>query len=349
MSDLKRSTVPTFPKCAENPLRNQAVLDGLYEGVVVLDRGRNIVLVNAAAKLMLGLDDAGTPHELLAGTFSVSGADGHPVSPEEWPSALALRGEFLQRRELVVTRTGSNKSVAVEVSTFPVTDASGNMIEIAVLYYDVMQRREMDLMSRRVVAVESPADAGGGHDSDGRVTSWNPGAERIPEDTCGEIQDATAIPCDAPSVDAWPPPIEKETLPPECYAGKGTILLVDDEPGLLELAGIHLMEAGYSVLSAKSGHEAVKLAAKNPGIQILITDVIMQGGMNGAELAERILEKMPHVKVIYTSGFSAGTLAGRKMSLARDPVLQKPYRRADLLTLVRQVLSADRNRGFEAS
>ena len=117
------------------------------------------------------------------------------------------------------------------------------------------------------------------------------------------------------------------TLP----AGKETILLVEDEPALRMMVGRVLEQCGHTVLSAVSGVNALEIWQEHrDDIHLVLTDMVMPGGVSGRELASRLIAEKPGLKVIYTSGFSAD-LAGKGMSL-NDGVnfLQKPW---DLQTL----------------
>lgn len=118
-----------------------------------------------------------------------------------------------------------------------------------------------------------------------------------------------------------------------------TILLVDDETDLLEIASEYLGELGYSVRCARNGREALGLLNDHPEIGVMVTDVIMPGGLNGAELARQAHELKPDLRIIYTSGFPADALAERKMSPANGPLLHKPYQRSELVGLIRSTLA----------
>lgn len=124
---------------ASREVQTQTIFDNLKEGVVVLDRERNIVQINQSAKAMLGLAGPRSKHEDLAGAFSVTLAGGEPLHPDAWPSALALRGEFLQNCELHIARTDTGKSIVSEISTAPIYDRDGKMAQIIVTYRDVTQ------------------------------------------------------------------------------------------------------------------------------------------------------------------------------------------------------------------
>jgi CheY-like chemotaxis protein len=87
--------------------------------------------------------------------------------------------------------------------------------------------------------------------------------------------------------------------------GTETILVVEDEPSVRSLACSILKQYGYNVLEAASGQEAMAVWAAHKGdIHLLLSDVIMPGGMTGGELAERLLKSRPDLHVVFTSGYS---------------------------------------------
>ncbi len=128
-----------------------------------------------------------------------------------------------------------------------------------------------------------------------------------------------------------------ETISPG--ARSGTILIVDDEADLREIASICLSEYGYTVLTAADGESAGRILKEHNEINLLLTDIVMPGSENGVELALRAIKINPRIRIIYCSGFQADALAEINISLAEGPLLRKPYRRAELLAVVREVLA----------
>jgi PAS domain S-box-containing protein len=132
-------------------------------------------------------------------------------------------------------------------------------------------------------------------------------------------------------------------LPAEAVAaepGTETILLVEDEANLRYLARQYLEKQGYRVIEAADGAVAMQIAVAHEGvIHLLLTDVIMPG-MNGRELAQRISEIRPNVKVLYMSGYTENVI-GRNGTLdAGVRLLQKPFTLRDLKSKVREVLES---------
>jgi CheY-like chemotaxis protein len=127
--------------------------------------------------------------------------------------------------------------------------------------------------------------------------------------------------------------------------GEGAILIVDDEVDLLEVAVSYVNDMGFTALEAKDGPGALEVIRNRSDVGLLITDIIMPGGMNGVELAVEARKINPVMKVIYCSGFPAGALAERSMPLVDGPLLRKPYQRNDFNAMVQEVMyGSDLNR-----
>jgi signal transduction histidine kinase len=136
--------------------------------------------------------------------------------------------------------------------------------------------------------------------------------------------------------------LEKKAEPAAATAlkrGAGeTILLVEDEPILRELAHAVLADAGYKVLDAEQSAEAMNLWQNHQNeIDLLLTDMVLPGGVTGRELATQLRERKPGLKVIYTTGYSQDLLDSQE-----EPVnfLQKPYPPETLMRTVRACLDA---------
>jgi two-component system cell cycle sensor histidine kinase/response regulator CckA len=123
--------------------------------------------------------------------------------------------------------------------------------------------------------------------------------------------------------------------------GRETVLVAEDEDALRQLVVEVLRMQGYTVLEANSGAHALEVwtQAKRP-VDLLMTDMVMPGGIMGGELAERLIDQNPRLKVIYTSGYSPG-MAGKDTSLLeRRNFLPKPYSVGKLAQFVRECLDA---------
>lgn len=125
--------------------------------------------------------------------------------------------------------------------------------------------------------------------------------------------------------------------------GSGNILVVDDERELKELTVEFLKEAGYVVNTAENGRDAMSVLAQHPETDLLFSDVLMPGGMNGYELAVQAQQKYPKLKVLFTSGFTDTTIANEVRQRFSAGILNKPFRKEDLVQRVRQALEQSEN------
>jgi CheY-like chemotaxis protein len=123
--------------------------------------------------------------------------------------------------------------------------------------------------------------------------------------------------------------------------GNETVLVAEDEGPLREMVVQVLKIQGYNVLEAASGRDALEVWERaDHAIDLLVTDMVMPGGIMGSELAERLTHDAPELKVIYTSGYSPG-MAGKDLSLLEGRnFLPKPYSIGKLAQFVRQCLDA---------
>jgi CheY-like chemotaxis protein len=119
----------------------------------------------------------------------------------------------------------------------------------------------------------------------------------------------------------------------------GTVLIVDDEVSLVEIAVNFLGKLGYTALSACDGPEALRVLAETAEIDVIVTDVIMGGGMDGMELAQQVHALRPEIRVVYSTGFPSEALSERRRPLENSRVLQKPYRLAELAEVVERAVS----------
>jgi CheY-like chemotaxis protein len=136
-----------------------------------------------------------------------------------------------------------------------------------------------------------------------------------------------------------PAMLSPEKPEPLLARGNETILLVEDEPAVRMLARQVLAQMGYEVYQAANAHEAVQIWKEHRGsIHLLLTDIVMPGGMNGRDLAQHLQKDRPGLKTIYCSGYSQDIL-GKDLVLEENVrFLQKPYTPAKLLILVRNCL-----------
>jgi CheY-like chemotaxis protein len=122
--------------------------------------------------------------------------------------------------------------------------------------------------------------------------------------------------------------------------GTSHILLVEDDPLVLEYASSQLESLGYRVTTAINGRSALALLAQLHDVDLLLTDIVMPGGLTGYDLARMAAEVRPDLKVLFTSGYSehaSDSLPGQRSTAA---LLSKPYRRAELALRVKVALDS---------
>jgi signal transduction histidine kinase len=132
---------------------------------------------------------------------------------------------------------------------------------------------------------------------------------------------------------------EAEVLP--LRGGNETILLVEDETTLRQLFSRILEQSGYHVYEADSGVAALRLWEFHRGeINMVLTDMVMPGGIGGRELAERMLADKPGLKVIYCSGYTDDMLGKDSILRVNSNFLEKPFTPESLLRRMRDCLDA---------
>jgi CheY-like chemotaxis protein len=123
--------------------------------------------------------------------------------------------------------------------------------------------------------------------------------------------------------------------------GHETVLLVEDEPMLLEIGESMLERCGYTVLCAGSPTEAIRVAEEHAGeIHLLMTDVVMPG-MNGPDMARRIVSLNPRLKCLFMSGYTANAIAHQGVLDEGVHFIQKPFTIQDLAEKIRQALGEE--------
>jgi PAS domain S-box-containing protein len=119
--------------------------------------------------------------------------------------------------------------------------------------------------------------------------------------------------------------------------GAETVLVVDDRPEVADLAQAMLEEAGYTVHVSYSPSDALAKMAALGGVDLLFSDVIMPGNMNGVMLAREAIKRHPETKVLLTTGYADESIERTDAAGDRFDVLHKPYRQTDLARRVRIV------------
>ena len=122
--------------------------------------------------------------------------------------------------------------------------------------------------------------------------------------------------------------------------GDETILVVEDEISLLELVRNILQRYHYRVLIASSGVEALRVWDEQDGrIDLVLTDMIMPGGVTGSDLATELKKRKPGLKIVITSGYSS-ELVGKDFGQGETAFLPKPYQPHQVARMIRETLDA---------
>ena len=153
----------------------------------------------------------------------------------------------------------------------------------------------------------------------------------------------TTVTIDFPICDEQPASVEPEVMVTGPLAvGGETVLLVEDEEALLRSTTRTLEAAGYRVVGARNAIEATEGFTTAP-ISVLVTDVIMPGGISGKDLADHLRVAHPDLPVVFVSGFDSETIAERGILPPSTVLLNKPFSPLDLFESIRQAVS-DRSR-----
>jgi CheY-like chemotaxis protein len=121
---------------------------------------------------------------------------------------------------------------------------------------------------------------------------------------------------------------------------KAVILVVYDDPGVREVAARVLERAGYRVLQAAEGDEALAIARTHPGpLHLVLTDVVMPG-MNGRELGERMSAERPETRLLYMSAYTEDEVILRGIRVADVGFIAKPFSLDGIQSAVKRALSA---------
>ncbi len=121
--------------------------------------------------------------------------------------------------------------------------------------------------------------------------------------------------------------------------GGETILVVDDDPSVLQVASKVLRRGGYEVVEAGGGEQALRLTEERNGrIDLLLTDVVMPG-MSGRELAERLSARYPAVRLLFMSAYTEDEVILQGVRVAEVNFIAKPFTVEGLRSKVREVIS----------
>jgi len=123
--------------------------------------------------------------------------------------------------------------------------------------------------------------------------------------------------------------------------GTESILIVEDEIDLLHLASQYLNNLGYQTHLAKNALEALEVLSHHNDIDLLFSDVVMPGGINGFELAQQASKKYPLLKILITSGFTGKNIHDSELPSTVKQLLHKPYRKSDLALRIRSIFDKE--------
>jgi signal transduction histidine kinase/ActR/RegA family two-component response regulator len=146
-----------------------------------------------------------------------------------------------------------------------------------------------------------------------------------------------------PVVAAAPKARAEHVEPVPAAGGRERVLLIEDEAPVRELVRKTLAAAGYDVRAAASGDEGLSLLeGADPAPDLVITDMVLPGGVSGLDIARRVLSSADGTRLLCISGFSAQLAAGGAETLPPSSFLQKPFRPSELRARVRAILDAER-------
>lgn len=124
--------------------------------------------------------------------------------------------------------------------------------------------------------------------------------------------------------------LDQEEVPALPNVSSGTVLLVEDDPDLRTLATTMLSSLGFEVLAAQDGRSALTAMDRAKRVDLLLTDVVLPGGMNGPAIAEAAAKRQQDIKILFMSGYTQDAMA-RQGQVGNDyQLLQKPFRKTEL-------------------
>jgi PAS domain S-box-containing protein len=124
--------------------------------------------------------------------------------------------------------------------------------------------------------------------------------------------------------------------------GTETVLVVEDDELVRSYASAQLKGLGFTTYAASNAAEALAILESGVEIDLLFTDIIMPGGMNGRQLAEEVTRRYPAIAVLYTSGYTENAIVHQGRLDPGVMLLSKPYRRSDLARKIREALAVRR-------
>jgi hypothetical protein len=135
------------------------------------------------------------------------------------------------------------------------------------------------------------------------------------------------------------PPAEVEA-PPGASPRKPVVLVVEDNDAVRDVAAAMIEDMGFETLQACNGNEALRIIEQRQDIDLVLSDVIMAGGMNGPELASKALKVRPELKLLFMSGYAPGSVRQIQELPRSFDLVNKPFTRNDLTAKVMRALAA---------
>jgi PAS domain S-box-containing protein len=160
----------------------------------------------------------------------------------------------------------------------------------------------------------------------------------------------TIAPLAPPSPKPVAPPAETETddHPPAASEQSASanhnvkILVVEDQEDVRAVASGFLTDFGYDIIEARDGITALRILGEHSDIDLMFTDVVMPGGLNGFDLAQAAQQIRPDLLIVHTSGYPKGAMVHMEEPRLKDNIIMKPYRREELQRIMAETLKKKR-------
>ncbi len=135
-------------------------------------------------------------------------------------------------------------------------------------------------------------------------------------------------------------PVVAGELPDSLQGGSEKVLVVEDDPLVRELTVGYLTDLGYETLDAENGIEALSVLADGEVVDLVVSDIVMPGGISGLDLSSAIRERFRSIRILHMSGYSHDEFEKEGHDIDAYSVLQKPFNREQLASKVREILDA---------
>lgn len=331
--------------------RFRDLFDGVLEGVYQSLPDGRIVAANAMLLDMLGL---GSQAELNA-IHAAGGLYADPVRRQELLERLA-NGGLLQHVECEIRRPDGRIITVLENARAVRGEAN------EVLYYegtlvDITDRKRMEEQLRQAQKTEAAGRLAGGvaHDFSRILTEIGEHARvavsaltpsHPAHESCVKVVEATEsamaltrqlLSFSRQSVPEAAADANRPVINPEAPGDRGTILLVEDDPLVRELTRDMLERQGYRAILAADAGEAERVGEKLAHLDLLITDAVMRG-TSGPELARRLRQTRPELRVLYVAGYAEPALRHEDTAVPGTAQIEKPFSADALERRIRQML-----------